>query len=89
MNPWPGRLLWAGAIVATVACAWWLSGCAAPKEAAAPTVDLALAVACSDVMNRAVAESPTCKQAERKINESAVCRELKPEGFTLRCKEGT
>ena len=88
MNRYATRLLWGIGIVVTVAgCALWLYGCSPPKAASEPTVDLALALACSEAMNRATEESKTCKEAEKKINASAACRELKPEGYDLKCKE--
>jgi hypothetical protein len=90
MNRYAERLLWAVGIVSTVAaCALWLYGCGpAPKAASEPTVDITLAVACSEIMNQAVEQSATCQEAEKRINASAVCRELKPDGFNLKCKDG-
>jgi hypothetical protein len=90
MNLYLARLLWCvGAALTLAAGAIWLYGCSPPKGASEPTVDLTLAVACSEVMNQAVEQSTTCPEAEKRINASAVCREIKPDGYDLKChKDG-
>ncbi len=85
---WLTRALYAlGMLVLVALAVLWLYGCSpSPKDQAA-AVDLALAGACGDVVAKAESEEPTCKKAEARINASAACRALKPEGLSLDCKE--